>query len=228
MKGFLGSFLAGRAKADDATVVPPAELPEHPEGPGGVRQLAEEEDSPAPTSPVVARTTGKGGAGLVFDVNPWGLPDEQAEADRLLTELRTGLSVICRQRFGGDAWPARLAERMADALAIAEGYVSGAAKEIAGGANPLDLLRRQVAFALGRARKVPAQPHPNPFGVLGGITLPSARPAPPSVPKGAKLFFQDENGRPTDARHAALWCWEGGPRWYKTEHYPIPVGNRSG
>ncbi len=47
----------------------------------------------------------------------------------------------------------------------------------------------------------------------------------PVVPKGAVLFCQDEQGRPTDARHAAIWCGPGSTRWYYIAKHPLPSGH---
>jgi hypothetical protein len=140
-------------------------------------------------------------------------PAAGAEVERLLAELRTTLSAICRERFGRDTWPAHLAARMADALLIAEGYISGAAEEIARGWDPVDLLRRQVAFALELARTAPAYP-----ALCGAGDCCGTFPVPP----GAKLHFQDDQGRSCDLLSAHLWCWEGGPRWYSAARHPPP------
>jgi hypothetical protein len=45
----------------------------------------------------------------------------------------------------------------------------------------------------------------------------------PDVPPGAKLYYQDQHGRPTNARRAFLWCWAGGPRWYYAAQHPAPA-----
>jgi hypothetical protein len=45
--------------------------------------------------------------------------------------------------------------------------------------------------------------------------------AGPEVPRGARLFFQDDRGRPCRPESAHMWCWSGGPRWfYVAEHAP--------
>jgi hypothetical protein len=37
---------------------------------------------------------------------------------------------------------------------------------------------------------------------------------PGSPPPGAKLIYQDKNGRPCSASEATTWTWEGAPSWY--------------
>jgi hypothetical protein len=139
---------------------------------------------------------------------------DRAEAERLLIEMRTGLQAICEGLFGRPSWPPRLAMRFADAIAIAEAHVTDAAKELARGWNPLDLLRRQVAFTLERAQRLDRAD-----GELDD------EDAPPVVPEGRALLFQDVNGRPTEATNAYLWTWEGGPRWFYAAEHPPPVGH---
>jgi hypothetical protein len=56
------------------------------------------------------------------------------------------------------------------------------------------------------------------------IDAPDPSPASePDVPPGSRLYYQDNRGRPTDARRAFLWCWAGGPRWYYAARHPAPA-----
>jgi hypothetical protein len=252
MKGFLGSFLAGRIDKDASRAAPTAAQSAQAESPAAAIQPTVatppvpsaqstemplfQQQSDGPRFSVDLREFGAGRHDQQQPVaasaappptrlpeaepSPTPLsPDDRAEADRLLAELRAGLAAICHERFGRDAWPAHLVNRMADAVVIAEGYVTDATKEVACGWNPLHLLRRQVPFALNLARTALAEPRASGMAGLNEIV------PPPVVPKGAPLFFLDENGRPTDARRSVLWCWEGGPRWYYTAQNPVPSGH---
>jgi hypothetical protein len=46
--------------------------------------------------------------------------------------------------------------------------------------------------------------------------------SPPSPPRGAKLMFQDKNGRPCPAAKAACWTWEGATAWYRVNDHAVP------
>jgi hypothetical protein len=132
------------------------------------------------------------------------------------------MASICRERFGGDAWPAHLRAWMADAVAFAEDAAANWQREQRWGNDPLEVLQSRVRFAMDSARTAPATPS---LSGMAGLTevIP-----PPVVPKGAVLFFADEAGRPTDARRSTMWCWSGGPRWYYTAQHPPPAGHPSG
>lgn len=66
-------------------------------------------------------------------------PREQAEAERLLAELRAEVEQI-KADFAGDL-PTPLANLLADGLAIAEGYIVNHEAEASRGWDALDLLR---------------------------------------------------------------------------------------
>ena len=87
---------------------------------------------------------------------------------------------------------------MNDAIAIAEDVAANWQRELRWGNDPLAVLRSRVQFALNLARTAPATPRTS-----GKAGLHEIVPAP-IVPKGAKLFFQGEDGRPTDAHRSFM------------------------
>ncbi|MCI0463310.1 MAG: hypothetical protein L0Z62_40705 [Gemmataceae bacterium] len=102
---------------------------------------------------------------------------DQAEAERLLAELRTEVRRLTREEYGGVA-PALFGRLAADLLAIGEGYVRNHDAEAARGWDALALLR-EVKPALGKLaatvkRPSPGNPHLRksagtgpPFGDIG-------------------------------------------------------------
>jgi hypothetical protein len=46
-----------------------------------------------------------------------------------------------------------------------------------------------------------------------------ANPVPPA---GARLYFQDDRGRPCEPAAAYMWTWDGAPTWYRMAEHPIP------
>ncbi len=76
-------------------------------------------------------------------VAPW----DQAEADRLLSHLRSELRRIERQRHGGRL-PDLLAVLMQDAIAIAQRLIREHEQERRRGWDALQLLKEEIAFAL--------------------------------------------------------------------------------
>jgi hypothetical protein len=45
---------------------------------------------------------------------------------------------------------------------------------------------------------------------------------PPAPPAGTRLFFQDTKGAICWPENAAIWTYEGGPRWWYTKEHPVP------
>jgi hypothetical protein len=80
-------------------------------------------------------------------IPPW----DQAEADRLLTELRDGLARIERERYRG-RFPPLLAKVVGGGLAVCETYVRDHEREAARGWDALELLRGAVPGVLSMAR----------------------------------------------------------------------------
>lgn len=78
-------------------------------------------EGPTPAAPAVAR---------------W----DQAEADRLLAELRSAVGRARWREFGGK-FPAHLGNVVGDLLAVAEGYVANREAEAARGWDAMRLLR---------------------------------------------------------------------------------------
>jgi hypothetical protein len=100
---------------------------------------------PAEQGPPAERASQASGS-----VPPW----DQAEADRLLTELRDGLARIERKRYRGK-FPPHLATVTTSGLAVCEGYVANHATEAARGWDALELLRDGVRSLLRIARGEP-------------------------------------------------------------------------
>src|SRR5262249_5161625 len=76
---------------------------------------------------------------------------DQAGADRLLAELRTGLARIERQQYDG-RFPEVLGRVVADLVAGGEGYARDHAMEAGRGWDALQLLRGAVPWVLSLAK----------------------------------------------------------------------------
>jgi hypothetical protein len=46
---------------------------------------------------------------------------------------------------------------------------------------------------------------------------------PPRPPRGGRLFFQDDHGRPCEGKDATLWCWAGATCWYRVAEHSVPL-----
>jgi hypothetical protein len=144
----------------------PCSEPVHPVPPGlpwAPAWLVAWEEARAPT----ARVSASGGAETkavpaespgIFRSVAWGRcagpppaallpPWNQAEADRLLTELRE--AVARARRDFGSPFPAALQAVVADGLTIAEGYVANHEAEARRGWDALQLLRKVRPWLLG-------------------------------------------------------------------------------
>jgi hypothetical protein len=49
-----------------------------------------------------------------------------------------------------------------------------------------------------------------------------ARHSGPLPPLGARLFYQDADGRPCASGAPYMWTWEGAPSWFHARDYPPP------
>jgi hypothetical protein len=83
---------------------------------------------------------------------------DQAEANRLLTELRRRLARIEHQQYCGQ-FPAVVARVVADGVAVCEGHIRDHDKLAAQGWDPLEYLRGQVLLTLALARGEPQGRH---------------------------------------------------------------------
>lgn len=204
MSGFLGKLLAQLPGASDTTTVLPAELlpsspPEEP-----VLELAEENSrddaEPAPVP------------------SPMPTWEYQVEAEALLAKLREDLAQIEAEQPGGRFSPLR-AKAVRNWVEGCEEYVKTGAKEASHGWDALAMLRNTAKRAIDQANRE--------VEYLATVDVTRAKKEsdpPPRMPRGAKLFFQDDAGRPVEkSRSAHWWCWEKGPCWLDVRNHPIPI-----